>query len=57
MTSGWGGNTRLKSMTRIEKRAAADKYVNTDERKTILREEIAALLMENNSQDAEELTI
>ena len=52
-----GVETTLKIIKRIEKRAAVDKYVTTDELTRLLREEIAALLMENNSQDAEHFTL
>ncbi|MDR0394765.1 MAG: signal recognition particle-docking protein FtsY [Tannerella sp.] len=52
-----GVETTLKIIKRIEKRAAADKYVTTNELTKLLREEIAALLMENNSQDAENFTL
>jgi fused signal recognition particle receptor len=52
-----GVETTLKIIKRIEKRAATDKYVTTNELTTLLREEIAALLMENNSQNAENFTI
>jgi fused signal recognition particle receptor len=52
-----GVETTLKIIKRIEKRAAADKYVTTEELTRLLREEIAALLMENNSQDAELFSI
>ncbi|GAB6010932.1 signal recognition particle-docking protein FtsY [Viscerimonas tarda] len=53
ITSDVGVDTTLKIINRIEKRAANDKYVNTEELRTILREEIAELLTENNSQDNE----
>ncbi|MDR1097891.1 MAG: signal recognition particle-docking protein FtsY [Tannerella sp.] len=52
-----GVATTLKIIKRIEKRAAADKYVTANELTALLREEIAALLMENNSQDAENFTV
>jgi len=52
-----GVETTLKIIKRIEKRAATDKYVNTDELTLLLREEIAALLMENNTQDAEHFVL
>jgi fused signal recognition particle receptor len=52
-----GVETTLKIIKRIEKRAATDKYVTTGELTTLLREEIAALLMENNAQDAEDFTV
>ena len=42
---------------RIEKRAAADKYVNTQELNHILRDEIAALLTENNSDDVADFDV
>jgi len=51
ITSDVGVDTTLKIIHRIEERAARDKYVSTAELNTILREEIAALLSENNSDD------
>lgn len=57
ITSDVGVETTLKIIRRIEKRAATDKYVTTNELTKILREEIAGLLIENNSQDAENFTI
>ncbi len=57
VTSDVGVDTTLKIIERIEERIARDKYVNTDELTIILREEIAALLMENNSADLEEFSI
>ncbi|MCK9159609.1 MAG: signal recognition particle-docking protein FtsY [Bacteroidaceae bacterium] len=53
ITSDVGVETTLKIIERIEKRAARDKYMNTKELNTILRDEIAALLTENNSDDME----
>ena len=53
ISSDVGVDTTLKIINRIEKRVASDKYVNTEELHTILREEIAELLTENNSQDNE----
>lgn len=44
-----GVNTTIKIIKRIEERVAHDKYVSTNELNTILRDEIAALLKENNS--------
>jgi fused signal recognition particle receptor len=41
----------LKIIERIEERVARDKYVSTSELNGILREEIASLLAENNSED------
>ena len=46
--------TTLKIIERIEKRAAADKYMNATELNHILRDEIAALLTENNSEDVDD---
>ena len=57
ITSDVGVDTTLKIIDRIEKRVAHDKYVNTDELTHILREEIAGLLTENNSNDIEEFTV
>lgn len=57
ISSDVGVETTLKVIKRIEKRAATDKYVTTGELTRLLREEIAALLMENNSQDAESFTL
>lgn len=56
ITSDVGVETTLNIIKRIEKRAAADKYVNTQELNLILRDEIAALLTENNSDDVADLT-
>ncbi|MDR2774748.1 MAG: signal recognition particle-docking protein FtsY [Tannerella sp.] len=52
-----GVETTLKIIKRIEKRAATDKYVTTNELTRLLREEIAALLTENNTQDMEDFTV
>lgn len=51
VTSDVGVDTTLKVIERIETRVAKDKYVSTSELNNILREEIAALLAENNSED------
>ena len=47
ITSDVGVETTLNIIERIEKRVAHDKYVNTAELNTILREEVVALLTEN----------
>ena len=52
-----GVETTLNIIKRIEKRAAADKYVNTQELNHILRDEIAALLTENNSDDVADFDV
>jgi fused signal recognition particle receptor len=49
ISSDVGVETTLRIIERIEKRVARDKYVNTDELNLILKDEIAALLAENNS--------
>ena len=54
VTSDVGVNTTLKIIERIEKRVARDKYLNAAELNGILREEIQALLSENNSNDFEQ---
>lgn len=57
ITSDVGVETTLNIIKRIESRAAVDKYINTEELNIILREEIAALLTENNSVDADDFDI
>ena len=54
ITSDVGVETTLKIIERIEKRAATDKYMNATELNHILRDEIAALLTENNSDDVDD---
>ncbi len=51
ITSDVGVDTTLKIIERIENRVAREKFVSTSELNTILKEEIAALLAENNSQN------
>ena len=53
ISSDVGVDTTLKIIERIEKRAAKDKYVSTAELTKILREEIATLLTENKTEDAD----
>lgn len=52
-----GAETTIKIIHRIEDRVARDKYVSTSELDRILREEIAALLEENNSNNVTEFEI
>ena len=52
ISSDVGVNTTLKIIQRIEKRVAQDKYLGTDELNLILREEIAGLLSETNTDDS-----
>jgi fused signal recognition particle receptor len=49
VTSDVGVTTTLKIIERIEARVARDKYLGADELNSILKEEIAALLSENDS--------
>ena len=51
ITSDVGVDTTLKIIERIEERVARDKYVSTSELNRILRDEIANLLAENNTED------
>ena len=46
-----GVETTLKIIDRVQKRAARDKFMNTKELNKLLKDEIAQLLMENNSND------
>ncbi len=57
VTSDVGVDTTLKVIERIEERVAKDKYVGTDELTNILRDEIASLLTENNTDDVEEFSV
>ena len=56
VTSDVGVDTTLKIIKRIEARVARDKYVGTSELNRILREEIAALLEENENGNQNELS-
>lgn len=53
ITSDVGVETTLKIIDRVEKRVARDKYVSAEELKTLLREEIAALLTEETGPETE----
>lgn len=53
VTSDVGVDTTLNIIKRIEERVARDKYVTTSELNGILRDEIAALLTENNTNDTD----
>lgn len=57
VTSDVGVETTLKIIKRIEARVADDKYIGTDQLNKILREEIVALLKENNSGNANKLSV
>lgn len=57
ITSDVGVNTTLKIIERIQKRVAQDKYLGAAELNGILKQEIAALLMENNTGDGEDFEL
>lgn len=54
ISSDVGLDTTVKIIERIEERVAKDKYINTSELNSILREEIVGLLSENNTKDVED---
>jgi fused signal recognition particle receptor len=56
ISSDVGVTTTLKIIERIEARVAKDKYVGTQQLNGILKEEVAALLTENNSQDVSDFS-
>ena len=51
VTSDVGVETTVRIVGRIQSRVARDKYLGTSELNTILKEEIAGLLLENNIED------
>jgi len=53
LTSDVGVDTTLKIIKRIEERVTRDKYVSTSELNAVLRDEITALLAENNDDTAD----
>lgn len=53
VTSDVGVDTTLEIIRRIEARVKKDKYISSSELQSILRDEIASLLEENNSSDTE----
>ncbi len=57
VSSDVGINTTLKIIERIQQRVARDKYLGTGELDKILKEEIAALLSENQSADQADFDI
>ena len=52
-----GVHTTLKIIERIEARVSRDKYLGTDELNQMLKEEIVALLQENNSGDGDDFVL
>lgn len=57
VSSDVGINTTLKIIERIQQRVARDKYLGASELDRILKEEIAGLLAENQSEDVQDFTI
>src|SRR5690554_412625 len=57
ITSDVGVDTTIKIIDRIEQRVAKDKYLGTDELDRILKEEIAGLLSENNTEDLQDFDV
>lgn len=57
ITSDVGVETTLKIIDRLQKRAARDKYVSTSELNTLLRDEIAEMLAENNNADTPDFSV
>lgn len=57
ISSDVGLETTIKIITRIEARVARDKYLNVNELNTILRDEVAALLTENNTIDLDDFEV
>jgi len=57
VSSDVGINTTLKIIDRIQQRVARDKYLGTAELDRILREEIASLLAENQSDDVQDFSV
>ena len=57
ISSDVGVDTTVKVIERIEERVSRDKYLNVAELDQILRDEIAALLSENNTEDLKDFTL
>ncbi len=57
LSSDVGVTTTLKIIDRLEKRIERDKYLGTSQLNAILKEEIASLLTENNSEDVSDFSI
>lgn len=54
ISSDVGLETTIKIIDRLEARVARDKYINTEELNTILRDEISEILSENNTEDVQD---
>ncbi|MCX6275991.1 MAG: signal recognition particle-docking protein FtsY [Bacteroidetes bacterium] len=57
VTSDVGVGTTLKIIERLEARVSRDKYVNTSELNSILKNEIVSLLQDNNNGDSEDFSV
>jgi len=57
ISSDVGINTTVKIIEKIQARVAKDKYLGTSELDKILKEEVANLLTENNSEDLEDFNV
>ena len=57
ISSDVGLNTTIKIIDRLEARVAKDKYLNTNELNSILKDEIARILAENNTKDLADFTV
>lgn len=57
VSSDVGIETTVKIIERVEGRVARDKYLSTAELNQILREEIAGLLSENNTEDVQDFEV
>src|SRR6188768_3661880 len=57
ISSDVGLDTTIRIIERIEARVARDKYLNASELNSILKEEIAGLLTENNTLDLEDFDL
>ncbi len=54
ISSDVGLDTTIKIIERLEERVAKDKYINTNELNSILKDEIVRILSENNTKDLED---
>lgn len=57
VSSDVGIETTVKIIDRIEQRVSKDKYLGTSELNQILREEIAGMLSENNTEDVDDFSL
>jgi fused signal recognition particle receptor len=57
VSSDVGVETTLRIIERLQSRAAKDKYISTGELNSLLKDEIAQLLQENNAEDTDEFSI